>query len=115
LLHIPEQDVHLSLILNGEFGLDTSLDFIGKIRFDPQSKYYQDIEKYFRDFKQTDGSIELPFPMPIGGTLLQPEISMKSIEKSLITFAAEIAKQAAQKQLEKVGTDLLKDLLKKKK
>ncbi len=36
------------------------------------------------------------------------EISMKSIEKSLITFAAEIAKQAAQKQLEKVGTDLLK-------
>lgn len=115
LLHIPEQDIHLSLILNGEFGLDTSLDFIGKIRFDPQSKYYPDIEKYFRDFKQTDGSIELPFPMPIGGTLLQPEISMKSIEKSLSTFAAEIAKQAAQKQLEKVGTDLLKDLLKKKK
>ncbi|GAK60526.1 hypothetical protein U27_00423 [Candidatus Vecturithrix granuli] len=115
LLHIPEQNIHLSLILNGEFGLDTSLDFIGKIRFDPQSKYYQDMEKYFRDFRQADGSIELPFPVPIGGTLVKPEINMKSVEKSLSKFAAEIARQAAQKQLEKVGTDLLKDLLKKKK
>jgi hypothetical protein len=31
------------------------------------------------------------------------------LKKALITFAAEIAKQAAQKQLEKVCTDLLKD------
>lgn len=112
LIEIPEQNLHLTLLLDGEFGLDLSLDFLGKIRIDPQSKYYADIEKYFRDFKQADESIELPFPVPIGGTLLKPQVNMKSLEKGLAKFATEIAKQAAQKQLENIGKDLLKDLFK---
>jgi hypothetical protein len=112
ILEIPEQDVHIALLLDGKFGLDTTLDFMGKVRFAPESKYYKDIEKNFRDFKQDDGSIELPFPIPIGGTLLKPEISMQSVQKSITTFAKEMAKQAVKKEVEKQVLELL-DLKKK--
>ena len=71
LIEIPDQNIYLTLLLDGEFGLDLSLDFLGKIRVDPQSKYYQDIEKYFRDFKQADGSIELPLSCPHWGNALK--------------------------------------------
>lgn len=119
LLEIPEADMHITVLLDGKFGLDTSLDFIGKIRFAPQSKYYNNIEKSFKDFKQEDGSIELPFPIPIGGTLLKPKITLETAQKSIQKFAAELAKSAVKteikKQLEKTGENLLKDLFKKKK
>ena len=120
ILEIPEQGMHISLLLDGNFGLNTSLDFLGKLRFAPESKYYADMKKYFNDFKQADGSIELPFPIPIGGTLLEPEVSLDSIQKSVQTFATEMAKQsiksqledAAKSELEKAGKSLLKDLFK---
>jgi uncharacterized protein involved in outer membrane biogenesis len=107
ILDIPGQDMYLTLSLEGKFGLDTSLDFIGKVRFAPQSKYYNDIEKNFRNFKQADGSIELPFPIPIGGTLLKPEINLQSAQKSVATFATELAKQAVTSQVEKEVLKLL--------
>ncbi|MCP4396624.1 MAG: AsmA family protein [bacterium] len=118
ILEIPEQGMHIALLLDGTFGLDTSLDFLGKLRFAPESKYYPDMKKYFSDFKHVDGSIELPFPIPIGGTLLEPEISLDSLQKSMQTFAIEMAKHsiksqledAAKSELEKVGKSLLKDL-----
>ena len=120
ILEIPEQDMHIALVLDGTFGLDTSLDFLGKLRFTPESKYYADMKKYFNDFRQDDGSIEVPFPIPIGGTLLKPEVSLDSIQKSIQTFAKEMAKQsiktqledAAKSELEKAGKSLLKDLFK---
>jgi len=107
ILEIPEQDMHMALMLDGKFGLDTTLDFIGKVRFAPESKYYKDIEKNFRDFKQADGSIELPFPIPIGGTLMEPEISMQSAQKSITAFAKEMAKQAVKGQVKKEVLKLL--------
>ncbi len=118
ILEIPEQGMHIALLLDGTFGLDTSLDFFGKLRFAPESKYYPDMKKYFNDFKHVDGSIELPFPIPIGGTLLEPEISLDSLQKRMQTFAIEMAKHsiksqledAAKSELEKVGKSLLKDL-----
>ena len=120
LLEVPEQDMHVALLMNGEFGLDLSLDLFGKIRFMPESKYYQDMRKMFRDFEQEDGSIELPFPIPIGGTLLKPEIDLKTAQKSLRKFAEEMAKQAAkseitdqiEKELGKTGKDLLQQIFK---
>lgn len=120
LLEVPERDMHVALLMNGEFGLDLSLDVLGKIRFLPESKYYQDLRKTFRDFEQEDGSIELPFPIPIGGTLLKPEIDLKTAQKSLRKFAEEMAKQAAkseitdqiEKELGKTGKDLLQQIFK---
>ena len=120
ILEIPEQGMNIALLLDGNFGLDTSLDFLGTLRFAPESKYYADMKKYFSDFKQEDGSIELPFPIPIGGTLLEPEISLDSIQKSVQTFAKEMAKQsiksqlkdAAASELEKAGKSLLEGLFK---
>ena len=112
ILEIPERDMHIALLLDGEFGLNLSLDFLGKIRFSEQSKYYQDMKKYFHDFKQADGSIELPFPIPIGGTLLEPQISMESMQKGMTKFAKELAKQEVQTQLEKAGKALLQELFK---
>ncbi len=120
ILEIPGHDMHLALLLDGELGLNTSLDFLGTIRFAPQSKYYKDLKKYFHDFLQNDGSIELPFPIPIGGTLLKPEMNLQSVQHSLIKFAGEIAKQslksqvknAAKSELKKVGKSLFKNLFK---
>lgn len=120
LLEVPEQDMHVALLMNGEFGLDLSLDVLGKIRFMPESKYYQDMRKTFRDFEQDDGSIELPFPIPIGGTLLKPEIDLNTAQKSLRKFAEEMAKQAAkseitdqlEKELGKTGKKLLQQIFK---
>ena len=119
ILEMLEQNMYLTIVLNGKFGLDASLDFTGKVRFAPQSKYYNDVERTFRDFKQADGSIELPFPIPIGGTLLKPEINMQSVRKSLAALAVEMAKQAVKSQVEqavkdKVGAQVL-DLLQGKK
>lgn len=99
-LEVPEQDMHIALMLEGKFGFDTSLDFIGKVRFDSKSKYYKDVERQFKDFKQADGSIILPFPIPIGGTLLKPEFNRQSVQKSLAGVAAEMAKQAIKSQVE---------------
>ncbi|GAK50174.1 hypothetical protein U14_01401 [Candidatus Moduliflexus flocculans] len=120
LLEVPEQEMHIALLMNGEFGLDLSLDLLGKIRFAPESKYYNDIKKAFRDFEQDDGSIELPFPIPIGGTLLKPTINMKTAQKSLQKFAEKMARQAVtsevgkqvEKELGKAGKDLLKQIFK---
>lgn len=120
LLEVPEQEMHIALLMNGEFGLDLSLDLLGKIRFAPESKYYNDIKKTFRDFEQDDGSIELPFPIPIGGTLLTPTINMKTAQKSLQKFAEKMARQAVtsevgkqvEKELGKAGKDLLKQIFK---
>ena len=112
MLEILEHDMYLTLLLNGEFGLDTSLDFTGKMRFARESKYYNDMKKYFADFQQPDGSVELPFPIPIGGTLLKPQINMQSVQKSMTKFATEMAKQAAKSQIEEAAKDLLRDLFK---
>jgi len=120
LLEVPEQEMHIALLMNGEFGLDLSLDLLGKIRFTPESKYYQDIKKTFRDFEQEDGSIELPFPIPIGGTLLKPTVNLKTAQKSMQKFAEEMAKQAVtseiekqvEKELGKAGKDLLQQIFK---
>ena len=122
-LEIAEQDLYIALLLDGDFGLDTTLDFIGKIRFAPESKYYKDVKKYFGAFKQSDGSIELPFPIPIGGTLLKPEFNKQTVQKSVAKFATEMAKQAVKskvqeegkKLLEKEGKKLFDTLFKKKK
>ncbi len=107
ILELDEQDLHLALLLDGDFGLDTSLDFIGKIRFSPESKYYKTAKKYFWSFKQSDGSIELPFPIPIGGTLLKPEFNMQTVQKSVAKFVAEMAKQAVKRQIQKEGEKIL--------
>ncbi len=101
-------------------GLDTTLDFVGTIRFDPQFKYHKDLKKYFHDFLRDDGSIELPLPIPIGGTLLEPAINLQSIQKNFVKLGGEIAKQSlksqlekgAKSELEKSGRSLLKDLFK---
>ena len=115
-LAIPEQDMNIALLMNGTFGLDMSLDFLGKIRFMPESKYYQDMKKTFSDFEQADGSIELPFPIPIGGTLMKPTVNLKSVEKSVVAFAKELLKQSAKseikEQLEKEGQNLLEQIFK---
>jgi hypothetical protein len=111
ILEIPEQNMHVALLLEGSLGLDTTLDFMGKIRFAPESKYYNDIERNFRDFKQDDDSIELPFPIPISGTLLEPEFSRESLQQSLASFGKELAKQAVKKEVEKQAIKLLKDVL----
>ncbi len=111
IVEIPTNNMHLALLLEGSLGLDTALDFIGRIRFDPKSKYYADVERNFRDFKQADGSIELPFPIPIGGTLLKPEFSRSSIQQSLAAFGAELAKQMVKKEVENQVIKLLQDAL----
>jgi uncharacterized protein involved in outer membrane biogenesis len=115
ILELPEGDMHLALLLNGTFGVDTQLDFMGKIRFYPQSKYYGDIKKYFGDLKQAEGKIELPFPIPIGGTLLEPKFDTSRIIGSLPKIATELAKKAAKGKIEKTLTDGLQDLLEDKK
>ena len=108
--------MNIALLMNGTFGLDMSLDFLGKIRFMPESKYYQDMKKTFSDFEQADGSIELPFPIPIGGTLMKPTVNLKSVEKSVMAFAKELLKQSAKseikEQLEKEGQNLLEQIFK---
>ncbi len=120
LLEVPEQDIHIVLLMNGTFDLDLSLDFLGKIRFTPESKYYHDLQNTFRDFEQDDGSIELPFPIPVGGTLFEPAINLNTIQKSVRKFAEEMAKQAVkseikdqlEQELGKTGNDLLQQIFK---
>ena len=108
-IEVPEQNMFLTMLLDGQFDADRSLDVLGKLRFLPQSKYYADLKKIFRDFKQADESIELPLPIPVGGTLLKPEINMPALQRSLIALAKEIGKQ----QLQDKGQDLLEDMGKK--
>jgi ribosomal protein L12E/L44/L45/RPP1/RPP2 len=110
-LEMSDQNMHMALLLEGALGLNTTLDFLGKLRFAPESRYYDDVERTFRDFKQADGSIELPFPIPIGGTLLKPEISRKSIQQSLTAFGAELAKNAVKNEVEKQAIQLLQEVL----
>ncbi len=107
ILELNDFDLHLALLLNGDFGLDTSLDFIGKLRVAPESKYYDDVKKYFGAFKRPGGSIDLPFPIPIGGTLLKPEFSMQTVQNSVKKFAAELAKEAVKSTVEEEGKKLL--------
>lgn len=111
IMEIPQNNLHVALLLEGSLGLDTALDFLGKIRFAPESKYYADLERSFRNFKQPDGSIELPFPIPIGGTLLEPEFNRKSLQQSLANVGKEMAKQAVKQELENQALKLLQQAL----
>lgn len=100
-VHDPDQNLKMILEIIGTLGLaDTTLDLVGKLTFFEDFKYYPELIKYF---PEQNGKVTIPFPIPIQGTLLQPEFSLTSVEASVVKFAADMAVQRGiQLGLEKI-------------
>ena len=87
----PRQNLKMVIEITGTLGLDnTALDLTGKLSFFNDFKYYPELVKYF---PERNGRVTIPFPIPIQGTLLQPEFNLASVETSISKFAAEMALQ----------------------
>lgn len=88
----------MRLHIEGEMGLDGALSFLGYASFPRGSAYYAQLAPYFPD---DGGWIELPFPLPIGGTLDNPRVDADASAESVAKCAAGIGKARARKELEK--------------
>lgn len=95
------QNLNMDLEITGNLGLNnTALDLTGKVSFFKDFKYYSEIIKYF---PERDGKVTIPFPIPIEGTLFEPEFNLAGIQNSVVKFAADIALQKGiQLGLEKI-------------
>jgi hypothetical protein len=95
---IDDRQNPLRLHLEGEIGVGGELSFLGYVSFPRGSRFHQQLAPYFPD---DGGWIELPFPVPIGGTLDHPRVDLDASQESVITCAAEIGKLRLRKELEK--------------
>ncbi|HWP47679.1 MAG TPA: AsmA family protein [Candidatus Limnocylindrales bacterium] len=87
----PTQNLNMDLEITGNLGLNnTALDLTGRISFFKDFKYYPELVKYF---PERDGKVTIPFPIPIEGTLFEPEFNLAGIQNSVVKFAANIALQ----------------------
>jgi uncharacterized protein involved in outer membrane biogenesis len=87
----PTQNLNMDLEITGNLGLNnTALDLTGQISFFKDFKYYSELVKYF---PERDGKVTIPFPIPIEGTLFEPEFNLAGIQNSVVKFAANIALQ----------------------
>ena len=98
LLETADPKSPMRLQIEGEMGLDGTLHFLGYASFPRGSAYYAQLAPYFPD---DGGWIELPFPIPIGGTLENPRVDADASAESVAQCAAGIGTARMRKELEK--------------
>jgi uncharacterized protein involved in outer membrane biogenesis len=87
----PAQKLNMDMEITGILGLDNAiLDLTGKVSFFSDFKYYPELVKYF---PERNGKVTIPFPLPIGGTVLNPTLDLSKIHTNVVKFAADIALQ----------------------
>ncbi|MEI6633239.1 MAG: AsmA family protein [Chlamydiota bacterium] len=98
LLETADPKSPMRLQIEGEMGLDGALHFFGYASFPRGSAYYAQLAPYFPD---DGGWIELPFPIPIGGTLENPRVDADASSESVAKCAAGIGTARMRKEIEK--------------
>lgn len=88
----------LRLKIAGRMGLDGSLRFDGRASFPRGSACYAQLAPYFPD---DGGWIELPFPIPIGGTLGNPRVDADASAEGVAKCAAGIGAARVRREIEK--------------
>ncbi len=84
------------LMISGSLGLDGTIDYLAQI---PVTKQLVGGDLY-------DILEGTTINVPIGGTLSEPDISSRTVERAV----GDLVKQAGQKKIEEAATDLLKKL-----
>ena len=84
------------LLIGGSLGLDTTIDYLAQVEV-TQKLVGGDLYKYL------EGTM---IRVPIGGTLSDPDISAKTVQRAV----ADLANQAGKKKLEEAAGNLLKKL-----
>jgi hypothetical protein len=98
LVEIADVANPLRLKVKGTVSVKGELELNGRASFPRGTACYTQLAPYFPD---EDGWIEVPFPIPIGGTLARPRIDMEAARGSIVNCAADIVKLRLRKEIEK--------------
>ncbi|MDD5557147.1 MAG: AsmA family protein [bacterium] len=98
LMEIRDGETPARLHLEGEMGLGGELSFMGFLSFPRGSAPYERLAPYFPD---DGGWIELPFPVPVGGTLAEPRIDIEASRDGVARAVAGIGALRLRKEVER--------------